>query len=174
MLYQNRGAVPASRFAPLPGLMGNDMSTHPTSLGQPLAGAGTAKGLLLAARVSTGLVAAVMAFSGALYLVGPRPVLEVMRELGYPPYFVPLLGVAKLLGVVALVAPWPRGWTLREWAYAGFTFDLVAAIVSHLATGGSRQVAQPLFVLTLLMTSYFLRRHLAEANRAPAAEGRSR
>jgi hypothetical protein len=134
------------------------MSTNLSSLDRPLAEAGATKGLLLVARVSTGLVAAVMVFSGVLYLVGPRPVLDVMRELGYPPYFVPLLGVAKLLGVVALVAPWPRAATLREWAYAGFTFDLVAAVVSHLATGGSTHVPQPLAVLTLLMTSYFLRR----------------
>jgi hypothetical protein len=134
------------------------MSTNLSSLDAPLPEASPTKGLLLVGRVSTGLVGAVMAFSGVLYLVGPRPVLDVMRELGYPPYFVPLLGVAKLLGVAALVAPWPRAHTLREWAYAGFTFDLVAAIVSHLATGGATHVPQPLIVLMLLFTSYFLRR----------------
>jgi hypothetical protein len=133
------------------------MRANLSSLDPPLPEAGTTKGLAIAARVSTGLVAAVMSLSGVLYLVGPRPVLDVMRELGYPPYFAPMLGVAKLLGVAAIVAPWPRASMLREWAYAGFTFDLVAAIVSHLATGGSTHVPQPLVVLGLLMTSYFLR-----------------
>jgi hypothetical protein len=85
--------------------------------------------------------------------------MAAMAVLGYPPYFFKLLGVAKLLGVVGLLAP--RQHTLREWAYAGFAFDLIAAMVSHLATGGAAHVGQPLLVLVLLAASYLLRRRLS-------------
>jgi hypothetical protein len=115
----------------------------------------------IGAWVSTGLFAALMSLSGVLYLAGARPVVEAMAALGYPPYFVRMLGAAKLLGAVALVAP--RASTLREWAYAGFTFDLVAAVISHMATGGASHAPPPLFVLAVLATSYVLRRRLAQA-----------
>jgi hypothetical protein len=48
--------------------------------------------------------------------------------LGYPVYFIPFIGVAKILGVIAILTPGhPR---LKEWAYAGLTFDLIAATYS--------------------------------------------
>jgi hypothetical protein len=100
-----------------------------------------------------------MTLSGLLYVIRPAPLAQQMAALGYPPYFYTLLGVAKLLGVVGLLAP--RRPTLREWAYAGFTFDLVAAVASHLSTDGARHVGPPLVVLTLLASSYVLRRRLA-------------
>jgi hypothetical protein len=51
--------------------------------------------------------------------------------LAYPPYMLAVLGTAKILGAIALVVPkFPR---LKEWAYAGFVFDLIGAIWSHLA-----------------------------------------
>jgi hypothetical protein len=95
-----------------------------------------------------------------MYLVAPPRLLEAMAPLGYPRYFFALLGAAKLLGAAALLAPrWP---TLREWAYAGFTFDLLFGAASHLATGGASHVPQPLLVLGLLAASYVLRRRLEE------------
>lgn len=58
---------------------------------------------------------------------------EVMERLGYPLYFLVILGVWKLLGAVALVIPrFPR---LKEWAYAGVVFNLTGALVSHVASG---------------------------------------
>src|SRR3712207_4585913 len=67
----------------------------------------------------TGLFGLMMLASGVMYLSGnPQPV-EGFRHLGYPDYFRTLLGIAKILGAVALLVPVvPR--TLREWAYAGF------------------------------------------------------
>ena len=57
----------------------------------------------------------------------------LMERLGYPAYFLIILGVWKLLGTVALIIPrYPR---LKEWAYAGAVFDLTGAIASHLASG---------------------------------------
>jgi hypothetical protein len=120
------------------------------------------KAIRIGAWVSTGLFCAVMSLSGVLFLAGARPVVEAMAALGYPPYFARMLGAAKLLGVAALVAP--RASTLREWAYAGFAFDLVAAVISHLATGGASHAPPPLLILGVLATSYVLRRRLAQAS----------
>ena len=93
-----------------------------------------------------------MTLSGALYLVSPPPLLRALEPLGYPAYFLRLLGIAKLLGVVALVTPGRP--LLKEWAYAGFTFDLLAALVSHLVTGTAAHAPPALFALVLLLASY--------------------
>lgn len=82
-----------------------------------------------------------------------------MHALGYPLYFLKLLGSAKILGSVALVGP--RVGVLREWAYAGFVFDLVAAVASHVATKDAAHIPLPLVVLVLVLASYALRRRVA-------------
>jgi len=57
----------------------------------------------------------------------------IHEELGYPIYFILFIGVAKILGVIALLVPgFPR---VKEWAYAGLMFDMAAALYSFLATG---------------------------------------
>jgi hypothetical protein len=109
----------------------------------------------IAGAVITGLFALLMGISGALYVVGPAPVVEGFHHLGYPQSFRTLLGIAKLLGVIAIVAGrrWPR---LREWAYAGFTFDFIAASLAHLASGDGPTAIVPLVPLALLAASYVL------------------
>ncbi|MFY0530553.1 DoxX family protein [Archangium gephyra] len=104
----------------------------------------------------TGLFCLMMTFSGFMSVSGNPQALEGMRHLGYPAYFGTLLGAAKLLGVVALLVPLvPR--TLREWAYAGFAIDLVAAAVSHAAVGDpASNVVSPLVILGVLLTSHQL------------------
>ena len=120
----------------------------------------------IAERVVTGLFALLMTVSGVLYLVGPARVVDGLRELGYPLYFLKMLGTAKLLGVMALYAPGrPK---LREWAYAGFSFDLIAAVVSHLATNGASHLPPALFALSLLVASYLLRRRAEQEVHSPA------
>jgi hypothetical protein len=68
---------------------------------------------------------------GAIFNIMSSPDwVEVFKQLGYPLYLLPFLGVAKLLGVIALLVPgYPR---IREWAYAGMFFDLVGAVYSGL------------------------------------------
>jgi len=105
--------------------------------------------------VVTGLVSLSAAGSAFLYLTAAPNMVAAFEHLGYPDYFRTMLGIAKLLGVVALWAPLPR--TLREWAYAGFAIDFVAAAVSHIAMGDPLGTAvAPIVVLTLLLTSHQL------------------
>ena len=53
--------------------------------------------------------------------------------LGYPAYFTPFIGVAKILGVIAILIPgFPR---IKEWAYAGLAYDLIGAVYSGIAVG---------------------------------------
>ena len=104
-------------------------------------------------RVATGLIMAVMSLSGVANLVRPERVTVMIHHLGYPDYFPFLLGAAKLLGVVALALPGTR--RLKEWAYAGFTFDVLAALVSHSAVhDGIAEQAGVLAVLLVLAVSY--------------------
>ena len=79
---------------------------------------------------------------------------ESIRHLGYPDYFGVLLTVFKVLGALALIIPKVSS-RIKEWAYAGFTFDFISACVSTWVVDGfSGIVLFPLFVLAVLMTSY--------------------
>lgn len=102
--------------------------------------------------IPTGLVFAVMLSGGIVDAMGTESALEVTRRLGYPDYFTVMLGVAKVLGALALLAPVPR--TLREWAYAGFTFDVTAAIASLIAVGEATHIAIPVVALGLVLLSF--------------------
>jgi hypothetical protein len=92
-----------------------------------------------------------------------------ITHLGYPVYLLTILGVWKLLGVAAVLAP--KSPLLKEWAYAGFFFDLTGAAVSHAAVGDPvADILAPMFFLALVAASWALRpsgRMLG----APAASG---
>lgn len=100
--------------------------------------------------VITGFLAVTMAIAGILYLIVSPAQAEGVIRLGYPAYILKILGVAKLLGSVALVQD--RSRTLKEWAYAGYTFNLIGAIASHAFT--DHAFAPAIVVLCLLMVSY--------------------
>jgi uncharacterized membrane protein YphA (DoxX/SURF4 family) len=93
---------------------------------------------------------------GVLNLTQSDQVVETMRHLGYPAYFAVLLGAWKLAGAIVIAAPsLPR---LKEWAYAGFVFDLTAAAVSRAAVGdGTADIIAPLVFLALVLASWALR-----------------
>jgi energy-converting hydrogenase Eha subunit C len=105
---------------------------------------------------TTGIFAGLMIFSGVLYLSGAPMIRQTLAHLGYPGYLLVILGTAKLVGAIALVQN--RVPILREWAYAGFTIDLVGAIASHLFSGDPVAVAAvPAVFLLVLALSYALR-----------------
>jgi hypothetical protein len=104
--------------------------------------------------VTTALVALMMLQGGISEILRTEGSVQVMRALGYPDYLNTILGIAKLLGVAALLLPVPR--TLREWAYAGFTFDVGGAIASFVAIGAVNvTLLIPIFSLALVLTSYW-------------------
>lgn len=79
---------------------------------------------------------------------------EGIRHLGYPEYFGVMLTVFKVLGSIVLILPnLPR--KIKEWAYAGFAFDFIAAFVSHWAVDGLNGLTFfPLIVFAILIISY--------------------
>ena len=79
---------------------------------------------------------------------------EGIRHLGYPEYFGTALVVFKILGVIILIVPKIPS-RLKEWAYAGFTFNFIFAMISHAAVDGvNAQTFFPLIVLIVLAISY--------------------
>jgi ammonia channel protein AmtB len=79
---------------------------------------------------------------------------EGIRHLGYPEYFGSMLVVFKVLGTLALMIPQIPA-RIKEWAYAGFAIDFIAACVSLIAVDGiSRLAFFPLIVFAVLIISY--------------------
>jgi uncharacterized membrane protein YphA (DoxX/SURF4 family) len=78
---------------------------------------------------------------------------EGFKHYGYPTYLLPVLGIARILGIIAIVSPgFPQ---LKEWAYAGFVFDVVLAIYSGLAVGDPvTTVIPPAVALVFTLGSY--------------------
>lgn len=77
-------------------------------------------------------------------------------QLGYPIYFLTILGVWKILGVAALLVP--KFPLLKEWAYAGFFFAMSGAVISHLACGdGAIDFFGPILLLILTVISWYFR-----------------
>jgi hypothetical protein len=77
-----------------------------------------------------------MAFTAYAQLRLPQ-VAEAFTHLGFPSYFRVELSLAKLLGLLLLLAPVPG--RLKEWAYAGFAIDLASALIAHLTVGDGAQ-----------------------------------
>lgn len=110
--------------------------------------------------VATGVVAAGMSMSAFMYLSANPEIMVSFQALGIPGYLVVMLGVAKLLGAIALLVPiWDR---IKEWAYAGFTFVFLGAIWTHVATG--TPWVPPFIAMILLGVSYTFHGRLKAAH----------
>ena len=97
-----------------------------------------------------------MMSTGIVQLLHVKKETDFILELGYPPYFLTLLGVWKILGVIAVLIP--KFPLLKEWTYAGFFFAMSGAIFSHIAMGHSmKDIFPPLLLLTLTLVSWFSR-----------------
>jgi uncharacterized membrane protein YphA (DoxX/SURF4 family) len=104
---------------------------------------------------------------GVLGVTHDASIMSTLQHLGYPPYFATLAGAWKILGALAIVAPGlPR---LKEWAYAGFFFELTSAAFSRASVGDSvADILAPLGFLALVAASWALRpasRRLASGHR---------
>ena len=97
-----------------------------------------------------------MISTGIVQLMLIKEETEMMKHLGYPLYFLTLLGVWKLLGVIAILIP--KFGLLKEWAYAGFFFAMSGAVVSNLAVGDSaKELFVPILLIVLTIVSWYYR-----------------
>lgn len=97
-----------------------------------------------------------MTATGIVQLLQIKEEVDMMSHLGYPLYFLPLLGIWKLLGVIAILIP--KFGLLKEWAYAGFFFAMSGAIISHLACGEYEiELFGPTLLLVLTIISWYFR-----------------
>jgi hypothetical protein len=112
---------------------------------------------IIAYWITTTLVVFELAWGGVWDILRVPQVRDLIERLGYPLYFLVILGIWKLLGAVALVIPrFPR---LKEWAYAGVIFDLTGAVASLLASRliDLGTVAYPIVMTGVAVASWALR-----------------
>jgi len=120
--------------------------------------------------VFNGLICALMLWSAiGSFAMAEQTKLMVVDHFHYPTYFMGLLSVAKILGVIAILIPgFPR---LKEWAYAGFAYDLIFVVYSMIAVKdpASGVAFVGVFIVILVLAYYF---HLKK-QRAAATGGNS-
>jgi uncharacterized membrane protein YphA (DoxX/SURF4 family) len=97
-----------------------------------------------------------MLSTGAVQLFKIKEEVESMDHLGYPVYILNILGIWKILGVIAVLIP--KFPLLKEWAYAGFFFAMTGAIYSHIAVADpAKELFGPMLLLILTVVSWYSR-----------------
>lgn len=97
-----------------------------------------------------------MLSTGIVQLLKTEDEVNKMTELGYPLYFLTIIGAWKILGVVAILIP--KFPLLKEWAYAGFFITMSGAIISHLMSGSeAKEIFGPALLLVLTIISWYFR-----------------
>lgn len=106
--------------------------------------------------IATGFLAFGMLAGGVQQLLQIGGYVDIITQLGYPLYFMSILGAWKILGVAAILIPkYPL---VKEWAYAGFFFAMSGAAISHIAAGQPLAEALPsLILLTMTVVSWYFR-----------------
>lgn len=117
---------------------------------------------------STWLIAIAMVGAGIQELRHAPELLEPLRRLGYPEYLLTILGTAKLVGAPLLL--WKGLPRLKEWVYAGYSFDFGGAIVSHAVVGDTLLQTLPALVCAAVLTVSYLC-HRALGSRSGARGG---
>lgn len=109
--------------------------------------------------VSTIWLALGMLSTAMVQLMGSRPGAggaDSISRLGYPHYFLTILGIWKVLGVLAVLSP--KLPLLKEWAYAGFFFAMSGATCSHIASANPvSEILPSLLLLALTVVSWYFR-----------------
>ncbi|MCF2497622.1 DoxX family protein [Dyadobacter chenhuakuii] len=97
-----------------------------------------------------------MVSSGAVQIIKLKEEVDMMTHLGYPVYFLTVIGVWKMLGVVVVLLP--RLPLVKEWAYAGFFLTMSGAVFSHMAAGdGAKEFFGPILLIVLTVVSWYFR-----------------
>lgn len=116
------------------------------------------------------IITAILSFcifsGGVAQVVQVREVVQGFKPLGYPTYFISLIGVWKVLGIIAILVPGFQ--LLKEWAYAGLFFVMSGAVISHMASGDiSAKIIAPVLLAVFTVLSWYLRpadRKIVSAN----------
>lgn len=98
-----------------------------------------------------------MLSTGIVQLLKTKEEVTLFNQLGYPVYFLTLLGIWKILGVIAILIP--KFTLLKEWAYAGFFFAMSGAVFSHISVADHSVSAYfgPILLLVLTVLSWYFR-----------------
>ena len=106
--------------------------------------------------VATLWLALGMTSTGIVQFIKMKEEVDLFNRLGYPLYFLTILGIWKILGVVAVLIP--KFPLLKEWAYAGFFFAMSGAVLSHLASGSAAvDYFGPVLLIILTAVSWYFR-----------------
>ncbi|KAA9040906.1 DoxX family protein [Ginsengibacter hankyongi] len=106
---------------------------------------------------ATTLLAFGMLVSGLQQIFHARGMIDIVVPLGYPLYFLYIIGVWKILGVIAIIIP--RFKLVKEWAYAGLFFVMTGALISHLASGDDslKGIIGPFMQTIFIILSWYFR-----------------
>ena len=106
--------------------------------------------------ISTIWLVSGMLAGGLQQIFHTKGFVDIIVHLGYPLYFLYILGAWKILGVIAILIP--KFSLLKEWAYAGFFFAMSGAVFSHIALGDSmKEITPSLALLILTVVSWYFR-----------------
>lgn len=107
--------------------------------------------------VTTGLLSFGMLGSGLAQIFHAKEMVDLIVPLGYPLYFLYIIGIWKILGVIAILVPQCK--LIKEWAYAGLFFLMTGALVSHLASGdySIKGIIGPFMQTIFIILSWYFR-----------------
>ena len=107
-------------------------------------------------RIATGLLTLLMGFSATMYFTQYEMVQEVFGKLGFPTFIIYPLATAKILGLIAIWSN--KSKMLKEWAYAGFFFDVLLSMGAHLNVNDGEQGGAIIGLFLVLVSYYFDRK----------------
>ncbi|MES2681512.1 MAG: DoxX family protein [Bacteroidota bacterium] len=115
------------------------------------------KAKLITYWVATALLSFGMLGSGLAQIFQAQAMIDLVTPLGYPVYFLSIIGVWKVLGVITILMPGFK--LLKEWAYAGFFFVMTGAAISHLASGdyALQSIIGPVMQTLFIILSWYFR-----------------
>jgi hypothetical protein len=106
--------------------------------------------------IATVWLALGMTVTGMVQLAKNQDEIDLMTRIGYPVYFLTIIGVWKILGVITVLIP--KLPLLKEWAYAGFFFAMSGAVFSHLASrSAALDYFGPILLIILTVLSWYFR-----------------
>ena len=118
-------------------------------------------------RILTGLLIVFFGLGSIPDILKVPDAVTLFKHLSLPAYLLPFLGVAKLLGCITLLLPgYPR---LKEWVYAGLTFDLTGAAYCSLSSGDPVLQVSPLLIGYVLIAASYIYYHKRRAGQPAIA-----